>query len=63
MLENEEAPAKPATFQIGQALDLLSVEEINETVDLLAAEIERLKAAASAKQDHLSAADALFSKR
>lgn len=58
----EDAPAKPPAFQIGQALDLLSVEEINDTVELLTAEIERLNAAAMSKAAHLNAADALFKK-
>ncbi|MEM7463139.1 MAG: DUF1192 domain-containing protein [Pseudomonadota bacterium] len=62
-MEEEDVTPSPAIFQIGQALELLSVEEINETIEILAAEIERLKAAATAKQAHLSAADALFSKR
>lgn len=61
-MEEEDAPAKLPVFQIGQPLDLLSVEEINDTVELLAAEIERLRAAAQTKEAHLNAADALFKK-
>jgi uncharacterized small protein (DUF1192 family) len=63
MIEEEESPAKKTAFVLGQPLDLLSVEEIDDTIVLLQSEIERLGAARAAKTSHLDAANALFSKR
>ncbi len=63
MIEEEDSPAKPATFVLGQPLDLLSVEEIDDTIAMLQSEIERLAAARVSKASHLDAANALFSKR
>lgn len=42
-------------------LDLHSVEELNERIDLLEAEIARTRAKLEGKQARKSAADALFS--
>lgn len=47
-------------FSIGMDLSELSVEELQNTIVLLREEIARLDAAAQAKSDHLSAAEALF---
>lgn len=47
-------------FSIGMDLSELSVEELQNTIVLLREEIARLDAAAQAKSDHLSAAQALF---
>ena len=44
-------------------LDLYSIEELNERIESLNAEIERSKRAISGKQDKKSAADALFNFR
>jgi uncharacterized small protein (DUF1192 family) len=63
MIEEENTPAKIAAFVLGQPLDLLSVEEIDDTIILLQSEIQRLAAARAAKASHLDAANALFSKR
>ncbi len=51
---------KPPAHDIGQALDLLSVDEIDERIDLLMAEIERLKQTRAAKAASRLAADAIF---
>ena len=51
---------KPATHEIGQNLDTLSVDELDERVALLEQEIERLKAARQAKAASKAAADAFF---
>lgn len=42
-------------------LDLHSVEELNERIKLLEAEIDRARAKLEGKQARMSAADALFS--
>jgi uncharacterized small protein (DUF1192 family) len=63
MIEEENALAKTVTFVLGQPLDLLSVEEIDDTIVSLRSEIERLLEARAAKASHLDAANALFSKR
>jgi uncharacterized small protein (DUF1192 family) len=45
---------------IGEDLALLSVAELRERIDLLGAEIERLKAAIASKESSRAAADAVF---
>ena len=44
-------------------LSTWGVEELNEYIDSLSAEIERAKAMIQSKQGHRSAADALFKKK
>lgn len=44
-------------------LDLYSVDELNERIETLNAEIDRSRRAISGKQDKKSAADALFNFR
>ncbi len=61
-IEEEAAKKIKSTFEIGQDLSSLSVEEIAEIVSLLQDEITRLNEMRSAKSAHLSAAEALFSK-
>ena len=63
MFAEDETPKKKLIFEIGQNLEELSVEELEETIVLLETEITRLKAARDTKSAHLSAADALFSAR
>ncbi|MCB1386782.1 MAG: DUF1192 domain-containing protein [Nitratireductor sp.] len=60
---DEEPIRKRRVFEIGQKLEELSVEDLDETIAVLKAEIERLESARSAKSDHLSAAEALFARR
>ncbi len=63
MFGDDETPKKKLVFEIGQVLDELSVEELEETMALLESEIRRLKTARDGKSAHLSAAEALFSSR
>ncbi len=63
MFADEEKMKRKPVFEIGQPLDDLSVEELDETVARLESEIARLKAARSAKSAHLSAAEALFGRK
>ncbi|MCB1492287.1 MAG: DUF1192 domain-containing protein [Rhodobiaceae bacterium] len=57
---DDEEPKKPRSFQIGQLLDSLSVDELEEVVGDLAAEIDRIKAEITRKKADLSAAHSLF---
>lgn len=52
-------PKKPA-HEIGQSLDALSVDELDERIGLLRAEIERLQRARDAKAASRAAAAAFF---
>lgn len=60
MHDEDERPRKAPTHEIGQKLDVLSVDELTERIALLKGEIERLEAARSAKQAALSAAGSIF---
>ena len=53
-------PKKVTTHEVGQVLDTLSVDELDERIALLKAEIGRLEAARAAKQASKLAADAVF---
>ena len=57
---DDEPVKKPRQHEIGQDLSLLSIDELNERIGQLKAEIERLEAAVSAKGSTKSAAEALF---
>jgi uncharacterized small protein (DUF1192 family) len=55
------APRKaPATHEIGQPIDTLSVHELEERIALLKEEIVRLEAAITARQATKDAASAFF---
>lgn len=58
--DDEDRPRRRTTHEIGQDLSLLSVEELDERVALLSAEIERLRAAAAGKRAGREAADRFF---
>ncbi|MGD9543649.1 MAG: DUF1192 domain-containing protein [Methylocystis sp.] len=60
--EEDGATRRPAAFEIGQPLDLLSIAEIGERIERLRQEIARLEAARAAKQAASAAADAFFKK-
>lgn len=53
-------PRKKASHEVGQNLDLLSVDELGERIALLQAEIERLETARAAKEASRAAAAAFF---
>lgn len=59
-MDDEDRPRKKVSHEIGQDLSLLSVEELDERIALLAGEIERLKAAATKKRASKDAADSFF---
>jgi uncharacterized small protein (DUF1192 family) len=58
--EDDDRPRKKISHDIGQDLSLLSVEELNERISLLTAEIERLREAATRKRASKEAANSFF---
>ena len=56
----EDLPRKPAGVSLGENLDLLSVSDLEHRVEMLQAEIERVKAAIQAKRASKDAADSFF---
>jgi uncharacterized small protein (DUF1192 family) len=59
-IEDDDKPRKKLSHEIGQDLSLLSVEELDERIALLSAEIERLQAAMTKKRASRDAADSFF---
>jgi uncharacterized small protein (DUF1192 family) len=59
-MQDDDKPKKKVVHEIGQDLSLLSVFELNERIELLGAEIERLEAVAKAKSAAKGTADAFF---
>ncbi|MBL8573703.1 MAG: DUF1192 domain-containing protein [Hyphomicrobiaceae bacterium] len=57
---DEPAPRKKLVHELGQDLSALSVHELDERMEQLAAEIERLRQARATKQAGRAAADAVF---
>jgi len=57
---DDDKPVKKPTHEVGMVLDTLSVDELEERIELLTAEIERLKSAISAKKASRNAADSVF---
>lgn len=51
---------KPETHMIGQDLAALSIDELQERVEMLSREIDRLEEARQQKQASKSAADSFF---
>ncbi len=59
-MDDDDRPRKKITHEIGQDLALLSVEELNERIALLNAEITRLQEAMTKKRASKDAANAFF---
>ena len=59
-IDEDDRPKKKITHDIGQQLDLLSVEELRERVTLLEDEIARLEANMTSKRASRSAAEGFF---
>ncbi|UYN98231.1 MAG: DUF1192 domain-containing protein [Devosia sp.] len=57
---DEDVHKRPPAHEVGMVLDALSVEELEERIVLLEAEITRLRAAIAAKGSSRSAAEAAF---
>ena len=62
-MTEDDAPRARATHEVGQALDALSLHEIDGRVALLRAEIARLEAAAARKRQALDAAGSVFGRQ
>ena len=60
MTIDDDEPRKKITHDIGQDLSLLSVNELEERIGLLTAEIQRLRAAEVKKRASKDAADRFF---
>jgi uncharacterized small protein (DUF1192 family) len=60
--DDEDAPKKKLTHEIGQDLTLLSAGELADRIALLKGEIARLEADIAKKQAVKSAADLFFKK-
>ena len=59
-IDEEDRPKRKIAHEIGQELALLSVEELQERIELLRNEIQRLEAAAASKRASLAAANTFF---
>lgn len=57
---DEDERKRPTTHEVGMVLDALSVEELEDRIGLLEAEIARLRAAIAAKGSSRKAAEAAF---
>lgn len=60
--EEDDVSRQVTPFEIGQPLDLLSIAELDERIEILRQEIARLEAVRAAKQAASAAADAFFKK-
>jgi uncharacterized small protein (DUF1192 family) len=56
----EEIIKKPQAHEVGMPLDAMSVEELEQRIDLLKGEINRLKAAIDSKSQTRKAAESIF---
>jgi uncharacterized small protein (DUF1192 family) len=59
-LFDDEAPRKKVAHAIGEDLSALSLDELDERIALLKAEIARIEEAAKAKQASARIADSFF---
>ena len=60
MAQDEYAPRRKVTHELGQKLDELSVRDFDERIALLHAEVARLEAAKALKQRALDDAGSVF---
>ena len=59
-MDADEPRKRPSTHEIGMVLDTMSVGELRERIEMLEAEIARLRSALDARQQSRMAADAFF---
>ena len=57
---DEEKPKKLAPHEVGMPIDTMSVDELEERIGILEAEIARLKEAIASRQKTRSAAESIF---
>lgn len=60
---DDEKPANPRIFQIGEDISFVSAGELEERINILKAEIERLRTAINARNASKNAAESLFAKK
>ncbi len=59
-IDDEDKPRRKIGHEIGQDLSLLSVEDLNERIALLTAEVDRLKIEMAKKRASREAANNVF---
>lgn len=57
---DEELPRKKKAHEIGEDLSALSLDELDERIELLKGEIRRIEEAVESKRASATAADAFF---
>lgn len=60
MFDDENAPRKKKTHEVGMVIDAMSVDELEERIGLLEAEIVRLREAIVARRKTKDAANSVF---
>lgn len=60
IIDDDTPTPKPSSHVVGEDLSALSVDELEERIDVLEGEIVRLREAMRAKEATRSAADQLF---
>ena len=60
MFADEDAPKKKKAHEVGMPIDAMSVDELEERIGLLQAEIERLRQAIAARKKTRDEADSVF---
>ena len=57
---DDDQVKKPKAHEVGMPIETMSVDELNDRIGMLRAEIERLEAAIVARKQTKDAADSLF---
>jgi uncharacterized small protein (DUF1192 family) len=60
MFDDENAPRKKKSHEVGMVIDTMSVDELEERIGLLEAEIVRLREAIVARRKTKDAANSVF---
>lgn len=60
MFDDDDAVRRLKTHEVGMSIDAMSVDELQERIGLLEAEIRRLQEAIEARLRTRSAADSMF---
>jgi uncharacterized small protein (DUF1192 family) len=60
MLDDEDAPKKKRTHEVGMPIETMSVDELEERIGMLEGEIERLRQAITARKNTKEQANSLF---
>ena len=60
MFDDQDAPKKKRVHEVGMPIDTMSVDELEERIELLEGEIARLRDAIAARQKTKDEANSLF---